>query len=165
MQTKKYALAVAIAFALAAGSTDGAQAAPLHFAAQVTFGDSLSDAGTYDVGAVAALGGGKFTINGNATAVHPELSGQIWNEMVAAQLGLPAPCAAQTGLQGDPARGLVAPAINPPGCFDYAQGGARVLDPIGPGNVLAGSPIGELTLPIASQVANHLAAVGGRFQG
>jgi phospholipase/lecithinase/hemolysin len=31
--------------------------------------------------------------------------------------------------------------------------------------VLAGSPIGELTVPIVTQVANHLAAVGGRFYG
>ena len=177
MQTKKFALSIAIALALAAcGGGDagaghpvvaayGTQAVPLHFAAQVTFGDSLSDVGSYAVGAVAAGGGGKFTINGNGTAQHPELTGQIWDEMIAAQLGLPAPCAAQTGLQGDAARGLSAPVANHPGCYDYAQGGARITDPVGPGNVLAGSPIGELTVPIVTQVANHLAVAGGRFQG
>lgn len=177
MQTKNRALSIAIALALAACgggdasvgravvAADGVQAAALHFATQVTFGDSLSDVGTYAVGAVAAVGGGKFTVNGNGTAQHPELTGQIWDEMVAAQLGLPAPCAAQTGLQGDATQGLNAPVANHPGCYDYAQGGARIVDPIGPGNVLAGSPIGELTTPIATQVANHLAAVGGRFQG
>jgi phospholipase/lecithinase/hemolysin len=85
--------------------------------------------------------------------------------MIAGAAGLPAPCAAQTGLFGDPKLGLFAPVVNHPGCFGYAQGGARINDPIGPGNVAAGSPIGELTLPIVSQVANHLGAVGGRFQG
>src|SRR5438067_868955 len=108
MQTRKYALSISVAFALAAcgggsssggGATavtlaDGPQSVPQHFAAQVTFGDSLSDVGTYAVGAVAAGGGGKFTINGNGTAVHPELTGQTWDEMIAGQLGLPAPCAA-----------------------------------------------------------------------
>jgi phospholipase/lecithinase/hemolysin len=85
--------------------------------------------------------------------------------MIAYQLGQPAPCAAQTGLQGDAAQGLNAPVVNHPGCYDYAQGGARIVDPIGPGNVQAGSPIGQLTVPLMTQVANHLAAVGGRFQG
>lgn len=166
MQTRNKALSITRALALAAGiaAADGVQAAPA-FAAQVVFGDSLSDVGSYAVGAVAAAGGGKFTINGNGTDQHPELTGQIWDEMIAAQLGLAAPCAAQTGLQGDPARGLNAPAASHPGCYDYAQGGARIADPIGPGNLLAGSPIGELTVPIATQVAHHLAAVGGRFQG
>jgi phospholipase/lecithinase/hemolysin len=178
MQTRKWALAITIALALAAcgggdsssGSqsavaANGGQAAPARFSAQVVFGDSLSDVGSYAVGAVAAAGGGKFTINGDGTAQHPELTGKIWGEVIAAQLGLPAPCAAQTGLQGDPARGFSAPIVNHPGCFDYAQGGARIVDPIGPGNALAGSPIGELTVPIATQVANHLAAAGGHFQG
>jgi phospholipase/lecithinase/hemolysin len=177
MQTKKLMLSAWMAVALVAcgggdagiGRTalaaDGPQPAPFHFAAQITFGDSLSDVGSYAVGAVAAVGGGKFTVNGNGTAFHPELTGQIWDEMLAWQLGLPVPCAAQTGLQGDAALGLNAPVTNHPGCYDYAQGGARIVDPVGPGNVLAGSPIGELTVPIATQVANHLAAVGGRFYG
>jgi phospholipase/lecithinase/hemolysin len=179
MQTKNKALSLALALALGlaacsggdagggppVAATEGVQSAPLHFAAQVVFGDSLSDVGSYAVGAVAAGGGGKFTINGNGTIQYPELTGQIWDEMIAAQLGLPAPCAAQSGLQGDAARGLSAPAVNHPGCYDYAQGGARIVDPIGPGNVQAGSPIGELTVPIATQVANHLAAAGGRFLG
>lgn len=165
MQTRNRALSITMAFALAALAADGARADPPHFTGQVTFGDSMSDVGSYAVGAVATIGGGKFTINGNGTAQHPELTGQIWDEMIAAQLGLPAPCAAQTGLAGDASQGLSAPVANHQGCYDYAQGGARIVDPIGPGNVLAGSAIGELTTPIASQIANHLSAVGGRFQG
>jgi outer membrane lipase/esterase len=165
MKKRKIALSVTIGLVLAAGAIGGAQAAPLPFGAQVVFGDSLSDVGSYAVSSVAAGGGGKFTINGNATYQHPELDGRIWTEMVAALAGLPAPCAAQTGLQGDPNLGLFVPVVNHPGCFSYAQGGARIVDPIGPGNVAAGSPIGELTVPVSSQVANHLAAAGGRFQG
>jgi outer membrane lipase/esterase len=165
MNIRKIALSATIGLVLAAGAGSSAQAAPLPFGAQITFGDSLSDVGSYAVGAVAAGGGGKFTINGDATAQHPELNGHIWTEFIAYQAGLPPPCAAQTGLLGDPKLGLFAPVVNHPGCFGYAQGGARVNDPIGPGNVAAGSPIGELTVPVAGQVAGHLAASGGRFQG
>jgi phospholipase/lecithinase/hemolysin len=181
MKTKQFLLSLAMSIMLAAcGGGDGAgrgvgaspvfaadppQAVLPQFAAQVTFGDSLSDVGTYAVGAIAAGGGGKFTINGDGTAQHPELVGKIWNEMIASRFALPAPCAAQTGLQGDPARGLSVPVVNHPGCLNYAQGGARVREPIGPGNAAAGSPIGELTVPVANQVENHLALTGRRFQG
>jgi phospholipase/lecithinase/hemolysin len=135
------------------------------YSAQVTFGDSLSDVGSYAVGGVLDLGGGKFTINGDNTATNPALTGKNWTELVAAQLGLPTPCAAQTGLDGDPARGFSVPVANHPGCFGYAQGGARVTDPVGVFNAATGSPLGALTVPIAAQVANHLAAVGGKFNG
>jgi len=179
MKTKQLLLCLTIPVVLAACSggdgngagpgtitaAEGPQSMPLRFGAQVTFGDSLSDVGSYAVGAIGAAGGGKFTINGDRTQQYPELVGRIWNEMLAAQFGLPAPCAAQTGLQGDPLQGLSAPVVAHPGCFNYAQGGARVVEPVGPGNRLAGSPIGQLTLPVAAQVANHLATIGGRFQG
>jgi outer membrane lipase/esterase len=135
------------------------------FSAQVTFGDSLADVGTDAVGAVAAAGGGKYTINGDNTAINPALTGKIWVELIAAQLRLPAPCAAQTGLDGDAANGFSAPVANHAGCFDYAQGGARVTNPVGPGNKLTGSPLGQLTVPVAAQIANHLAVAGGKFKG
>jgi phospholipase/lecithinase/hemolysin len=141
-----------------------AQVAP-RFAAQVTFGDTLADVGSYAVGAVASLGGGKFTINGDASAVHPELIGKTWTELIAPAFGLPAPCPAQTGLQGDAARGLSVPVVNYPGCYGYAQGGARVTDPVGVGSAATGYPVGRLTVPVAAQVANHLAVTGGRFAG
>jgi phospholipase/lecithinase/hemolysin len=146
-------------------AADAPQVAPPRFAAQVTFGDNLADVGSYAVGAVAFLGGGKFTINGDASAFHPELIGKTWSELIAPAFGLPVPCPAQTGLQGDPARGLSVPILNQPWCYGYAQGGARVSSPIGPGNAATGSPIGQLTVPVATQVANHLAVTGGRFQG
>jgi phospholipase/lecithinase/hemolysin len=182
MQTIRNALCLLVAVVLAAcgggsgssGSSGGGgtitaadtpQAALPRFSAQVSFGDNLADVGSYAVGAVAALGGGKFTINGDASMLHPELVGKTWTEMLAPVLGLPPPCAAQTGLQGDPARGLSVPVTNVPGCLGYAQGGARITDPVGFGHPATGSAMGALTVPVATQVANHLALAGGRFQG
>jgi len=150
------------------GSTppaSGSGTAKPTFAAQVTFGDSLVDIGSYAVGGIQALGGGKYTINGDNTTVSPTLNGKNWTEVMASQLKLPAPCAAQTGLEGDAAKGFSIPVANHAGCFAYAQGGARVSNPVGPGNKQTGSVLGQLTLPVAAQVANHLAASGGKFKG
>jgi phospholipase/lecithinase/hemolysin len=146
-------------------AADAPRVAPPRFAAQVTFGDNVADVGTYAVGSIAGLGGGKFTINGDASAYYPELNGKTWTEMLAPVFGLPAPCPAQTGLLGDPARGLSVPVVNYPGCYGYAQGGARVNDPVGLGNLASYWPLGQMTVPVTVQVANHLAVTGGRFQG
>jgi phospholipase/lecithinase/hemolysin len=137
----------------------------IRFTAQVTFGDGLSDVGSYAVGAVRDLNGGQFTINGNNTAINPALTGINWTTLMAAKFDLPAPCAALTGLDGDPARGFSVLAQAHAGCFGYAQGGARVSNSVGPFNRATGSQLGALTLPLAAQVANHLAAVGGTFSG
>lgn len=171
MRQTKIALAVMATAALLAGCSGnsgkpspGDQTLKVKFASQVSFGDSLSDVGSYAVGTVKALGGGKFTINGvNGTG--PEFSGKIWLEHMAAQFGLPAPCAAMTGLDGDAAKGFKVPVTTNAGCYGYAMGGARVTNPVGPGNKLTGSPVGALTVPVAQQVKNHLAAVGGKFKG
>ncbi|MDP3671469.1 MAG: SGNH/GDSL hydrolase family protein [Telluria sp.] len=159
------ALLVALALAACGGSTGGDQTLKTRFSAQVTFGDSLSDVGTYAVGTVAAIGGGQFTINGDNTSKAPALTGKNWTELMAAQFGLPAPCAAQTGLEGDASLGFAVPVANHPNCFGYAQGSARVTNPIGPYHKLTGSPIGMLTVPVATQIANHLALSGGKFKG
>lgn len=62
MRYTKLALAVmasAILAACGSGSpTGGDQTLKVKFASQVSFGDSLSDVGSYKVGTVAALGGG-----------------------------------------------------------------------------------------------------------
>lgn len=167
MGQAKFALSLLVALALAAcgGSTGGDQTLKTRFSAQVTFGDSLSDVGTYAVGTVAAIGGGQFTINGDNTSKAPALTGKNWTELMAAQFGLPAPCAAQTGLDGDASLGFAVPVVNHPNCFGYAQGSARVTNPIGPYHKLTGSPIGMLTVPVATQIANHLALSGGKFKG
>jgi outer membrane lipase/esterase len=134
---------------------------------QITFGDSLSDVGTYAVGGVAQMGGGKYNINGDNTAINAALTGKNWTELLAEQLHLPAPCAAQTGLDGDananPNFNFSVPVVNHAGCLSYAQGGARVTEPVGPGNKLAGSALGLLTVPVATQIERHLTLSAGRF--
>jgi outer membrane lipase/esterase len=167
MRQNNFALALLVAASVAAcgGSTGGDQTLKVKYASQVSFGDSLSDVGTYQVGTVKALGGGTFTINGDNTKVEPTLTGKNWTQLTAAQFGLPAPCPAQTGLEGDAASGFAVPVVKNPGCFGYAQGGSRVSNPIGPSNKATGSPIGATTVPVTTQVANHLALNGGKFKG
>jgi outer membrane lipase/esterase len=164
MRQLKYSLTLIAAAVLAGcGGSGGSATDPapkIKFTAQVSFGDSLSDVGTYKVGTVAALGGGKYTIN-SPTAKN-------WTEIVAADLGLPAPCAAQTGLEGLAAQGFNVPVKNNAGCTSYAQGGARVTNPVGPGNKLLGGNnaiLGQLTVPVVKQIQNHLDANGGKFSG
>jgi outer membrane lipase/esterase len=169
MRHTNLALALLTAAVLTAcggnGSKPGDQTLKTKYSAQVTFGDSLSDVGTYAVGTVAALGGGKWTINGDNTAKNPVLTGKNWTELVAAQLGLPAPCAAETGLAGDAKSGFSVAVQEHTNCTNYAQGGSRVTDPVGSGNVKTGSPLGALTVPVTAQVANHLSRNGGKFSG
>lgn len=167
MRHINFALTLLTAAVLTAcgGSETGNQELKTKFSSQVSFGDSLADVGTYNVGKVKEVGGGKFTINGDNTAKNPALTGKNWTEYMAAQFGLPAPCPAQTGLDGDASKGFSVPVVNNLSCLSYAQGGSRVTNPVGQGNKLAGSPIGQLTVPIATQVANHLARNGGKFKG
>lgn len=169
MRLFKLSLALLLTAVLAAcgggGSSSGDQNTKIKFTSEVIFGDSLSDVGTYAVGTIAALHGGKYTVN----SLTP--SAQNWTELMAGSLGLPAPCAAQTGLDGLAAQGFAIPVVNHAGCTDYAQGGARVTQPYGPGNAsldptLGGSAVlGQLTVPVVGQIQDHLAAVGGKFNG
>ena len=170
MRHTNFALALLAAAALTAcggSDNDAAPAAPAKpkFTSQVNFGDSLSDVGTYRVGTVAALGGGKYTINGDNVAVNAALTGKIWPELTATAFGVAASCAAQTGLDGVASQGFAVPVTNNLTCTNYAQGGARVTNPVGPGNKLTGSPLGQLTVPLVTQVATHLARNGGKFAG
>ncbi len=122
----------------------------------ISFGDSLSDVGTYDVGEVKARGGGKFTVN-SPTAKN-------WTEVLSAYLGRPAPCAAETGLDGLAADGFDVPVTTFSSCRNYAQGGARVTNPVGPGNAALGggnAVLGQLTVPVVTQIQSHLAIAGG----
>ncbi|MEJ7808529.1 MAG: SGNH/GDSL hydrolase family protein, partial [Telluria sp.] len=169
MRQTNFALALLTAAILSAcGGSDNNNTAPPaakpKFLSQVTFGDSLSDVGTYKVGAIAALGGGKFTINGDLTATNPALTGKIWTEVMAAKFGLPAPCAAVTGLLGT-APGFNVPVVNYPACTNYAMGGARVTELVGPGNKAVVPSVGHLTIPIKDQIANHLSRNAGKFSG
>ncbi len=162
MKIWNYALgALGAAWVLAGcGGGAGDQSTKVSFTSMVNFGDSLSDVGTYKVGTVAALGGGKYTINGpNAL---------IWTEVIAKTYGLAAPCAAQTGLDGLASQGFFAPVINIATCFSYAQGGARVTLQPGPGNKLLGggnAVLGQLTVPVLAQMNAHLVKNGGKYSG
>ena len=40
------------------------------------------------------------------------------------------------------------------------MGGSRVTNPVGPENKLTGSLLGALTVPVTTQIANHLARFG-----
>ena len=161
-------LVVWVAVLLAScGGEDGDQAHLVRYERLVSFGDSLSDVGTHNVGSIAHLsantgGGGRWTTNGPS-------GGEIWTERLAMQLGMDKPCAAQTGLQPN-IPDLVGAAITAvPGCYNYAQGGARVTNPLGPNSIelqgLGQSTLGLIAKPVAQQIAAHLGAVGGRYSG
>lgn len=176
MQFKLLAVAVGTTLLVAAcggGDSGGVVQPPaIKYTSLVSFGDSLSDVGAYKVGVVAALGGGTYSVNGITGAIPTK----NWTELMAAQLALPAPCAAQTGLNSsttvfpgpfpisatptDPITALTA-------CTNYAQGGSRVTNPVGPGSASApvNSPLGQLTVPIVEQISRHLARSGGKFSG
>jgi outer membrane lipase/esterase len=154
--------AAAVAAMLAGcGGGDGDQSARVEYGKLVAFGDSLSDIGSYAVGVVASMGGGKYTVN--------SADAKNWTELLAAQMGVAAPCAAQTGLNSAAALGGPVATVNHSGCFGYAQGGARVTNPIGPGNAAllalgdSGGALGQLTDPVVNQIGRHLAATGGSF--
>ena len=132
------------------GSTAGAPTTKGAFTAVVSFGDSLSDIGAYSPAtSLAGNGsapyfGGKFTVN-SATA-------KVWVENLAATLGLSI-TPAEVGFAGSSVK---CPAAAAPGgastCTGYGQGGSRVTDPNG-----IGKATGALTVPVRTQIANHLA--------
>lgn len=136
------------------GSPEGAPTTKGSFTAVVSFGDSLSDLGTYapatslSGNGAAPYFGGKFTTN-SATAT-------VWVENLASAMGLLV-TPAEVGFAGQSIK-CPAAAVNPAltgTCTGYAQGGARVSDPNGIGK--AG---GALTVPVKAQIANHLARFG-----
>ncbi|MDX8386887.1 MAG: SGNH/GDSL hydrolase family protein [Gallionella sp.] len=149
---------IAMILSSCGGGGDSEAPAKPQFSSQVSFGDSLSDVGSYKVGEVATQGGGQYTIN-DATGAPTN-----WTEFIAPQFGLPAPCAAQTGID-DGGTNVIA-VVNNPACTGYGQGGARVTDPVGIGNKASVVSVGlALTVPVVTQIANHLAANGGSFSG
>jgi outer membrane lipase/esterase len=150
-------LAVFLAGCGGGGSSGGSQAPKVGFTSQVSFGDSLSDVGSYAVSGVAAAGGGQFTVNITGAKNN-------WTQLMAAQTGQQASsCAAVTGGYGSPTQ-------THSGCYAYGQGGARVTSDVGIGNTDAGylpsgAYTGAMTLSVTRQIAAHLAAVGGSFSG
>lgn len=136
------------------------------FASQVSFGDSLSDEGSYNVGAVAGLGGGQFTIN--AASSVKATTPTNWTEITSVNLGLGMPCAAQTGLNDGTlitSATYVMPPVDHAGCTGYAQGGARVTSSFGIGNHFVTAGGFALTVPVVTQIQNFLTVHGGSFNG
>ena len=102
----------------------------------VSFGDSLSDVGTYAWYAKANFGGGEFTTN----------PGAIWTEDVAAYYGSTLTPAYSGGFTMTTPTAL--------GGFGYAQGGARVALQPGISNPTLS------TVPVTTQIQNYLNAHG-----
>jgi outer membrane lipase/esterase len=144
------------------GSPSGAPTSKGSFTAVVSFGDSLSDVGSYaPATSLAGNGtppffGGKFTTNETSTGA-PDANplGKVWVENVAASLGIVV-TPAEVGFAGSsvkcPAAAVPALANS---CTAYGQGGSRVTDPNGYNH--SG---GLLTVPIVTQIDNHLARFG-----
>lgn len=132
------------------GQPAGAPTTPGTFSAVVSFGDSLSDVGAYapatslsGTGA-APYFGGKFTVNG--------AGGTVWVENLATRLGLvTTPAEVGFGASSVKCPAAASPALAGT-CTAYGQGGARVTDPSG-----IGKTSGFLTVPVKTQIANHLA--------
>lgn len=164
MKIRNWVLAALAAAALVAcggsdpvpgsGSPSGAPTTKGSFTAVVSFGDSLSDIGAY-APATSLTGngappyfGGKFTTN--------SATGTVWVENLAASLGL-AVTPAEVGFAGQsvkcPAAAVSAALAGT--CTGYGQGGSRVTDPNG-----IGKSGGALTVPVKTQIANHLARFG-----
>jgi len=155
------------------GGGAGDQTPKIKFSSMVSFGDSLSDIGSYKVGTVATLGGGQWTVNSP--------SAKNWTELLAAQYSLPAPCAAETGLPSVLFTGFTGDVIKDfPNCRNYAQGSARVtssyslyslavqqavLSTSGTAAATATAGLGLMAVPVATQMSRHLANVGGSYSG
>lgn len=143
----------------ACGSGDKVQ-----FRYVVSFGDSVSDAGTYKVGTIAALGGGQFTVNGPTAKTWTQILSDLVHQR---EPGWPRQCAAQTGmLPNNGATG--APVTDFPNCFNYAQGSSRVSSSgTGPNGVglqaYGDSNLGFMADSLLEQMNRHLARVGGSY--
>lgn len=133
----------------------------------VSFGDSLSDLGTYTPVTQIPLGqpagvppflAGRFTTNTHTgyTATNNTNNATVWVEWVAARFAVPITQA----MAGFATTRIPCPAAATPAlaqsCTAYGQGGARVTNPAGWKNEQ-----GFLTDPLTTQVAAHLARFGG----
>jgi phospholipase/lecithinase/hemolysin len=110
----------------------------------VSFGDSLSDVGTYSPVISADFGGGRFTTN----------PGEIWTQKIAEYYGGTLTPAYEGGF-GDP---LVAT-----GGYGYAQGGSDVT--VAQGMGWAPNNMAATTVPVATQVSEYLSAHGSFNSG
>ncbi len=123
------------------GGGSGGAAAPsggIHLQV-VSFGDSLSDVGTF-APIASAVGGGRFTTN----------PGQVWTQDVAQYYGDTLTAAFTID---------VTHALSAQGGLGYAEGGATVATPANLYDFLT-DVIGNVEMPVNQQVSSHLAAHG-----
>ncbi len=146
-------------------SPTGGPTTPGTFSALVSFGDSLSDIGTYTPATAipgtspTAYFGGRFTTNLNDLGTLAA-TGKVWVENLAAALSTAtAPIIVTPAQVGFGTQSVACPAAANPAlagtCTGYSQGGSRVTDPNG-----IGKSSGFLTVPVKTQIANHLARFG-----
>lgn len=105
----------------------------------VSFGDSLSDVGTY-APIASAVGGGRFTTN----------PGQVWTQDVAQYYGGTLTAAYTIDFTQK---------LSPAGGFGYAEGGATVATPANQNDFLT-EVIGNIEMPVNQQVSSYLSAHG-----
>lgn len=151
---------LALGLAGCGGQNEARQTPKVSYSSVVSFGDSLSDPGAYNagpnVGPVAQLGGGLFTVNGIVGAPGSEpVPSYTWAQLVSAAAIGQVSCAARTG-------GFGVEVSNHANCTNFAQGGSRVTNANGTGH---NNGNGALTEPIVTQVANYLSRNNGVFTG
>lgn len=129
-----FVLASAISLPLSAFAAADASKSPAGISQVVSFGDSLSDVGTYAY--AKRFGGGTYTTN----------PGDISVELIARHYG--------TTLSPALTGGFGQPSVVHPEGLGYAQGGARVAGPPNPGDMTGDT--GELQTPLTQQVAAYL---------
>ncbi|QGZ55497.1 SGNH/GDSL hydrolase family protein [Paraburkholderia acidiphila] len=105
----------------------------------VSFGDSLSDVGTYAKNILPEFGGGRFTTN----------PGEIWTQKIAEYYGGTLTPAYQGGFGA---------ALTATGGMGYAQGGANVSASYPEGEGWAPGNAAATTVPVATQVSQYLSA-------
>ncbi|HEY1999381.1 SGNH/GDSL hydrolase family protein [Paraburkholderia sp.] len=105
----------------------------------VSFGDSLSDVGTY-APLASAVGGGRFTTN----------PGQVWSQNVAQYYGDTLSAAFTIDLTHE---------LKAQSGLGYAEGGATVATPANQNNFLT-NVIGNVEMPVNQQVSSYLSAHG-----
>ncbi|AET93701.1 lipolytic protein (plasmid) [Burkholderia sp. YI23] len=118
------------------GSTEPAGGVKLQV---VSFGDSLSDVGTY-APIAGAVGGGRFTTN----------PGQVWTQDVAQYYGDTLTAAFTIDLGHE---------LKARGGLGYAQGGSTVATPANQNQFLT-DVIGDIEMPVNQQIASYLSAHG-----
>lgn len=105
----------------------------------VSFGDSLSDVGTF-APLASAVGGGRFTTN----------PGRVWSQDVAQYYGDTLNAAFTIGIDHK---------LSAQGGFGYAEGGATVATPANLNDFLV-DVIGNVEMPVNQQVSSYLSTHG-----